>query len=121
MERLRTIKILGVTLTDDFSATVHITKVLESGARSLYALRILKSHGMPPSVLHEDAKVTTMARLLYAAPVWWGFALAADLRCIERFILRRPTARMGYLPPEQPDAESLVTEAENRLLTISLT
>jgi len=56
-----------------------------------------------------------MARLLYAAPAWWGFALAADRQRIERFIVR--TVRMGYLPPEQPDAESLVTEAENRLLT----
>jgi len=62
-----------------------------------------------------------VARLLYAAPAWWDFALAADRQRIERFILR--TVRMGYLqvvgylPSEQPDTESLVTEAENRLLT----
>jgi len=56
-----------------------------------------------------------MAQLLYAAPAWCGFALAADCQRIERFIMR--TVRIGYLPPEQPDAESLVTGAENRLLT----
>src|SRR6218665_497090 len=37
-----------------------------------------------------------VARLLYAAQAWWGFALAADRQRIERFILR--TVRMGYLP-----------------------
>ena len=110
VERLTSIKILGITLTCDFSTAVHITKVLESCARSLYALCILKSHGMPPAALHEVARATTMARLLYAAPAWWGFALAADCQHIERFILC--TVRMGYLPPE-----SLVTDAENRLLT----
>ena len=70
---------------------------------------------MPSAVLHEVTRATTIARLLYAATAWWGFALAADRQCIERFILR--TVTMGHLPPEQPDAESLVTEAENRPLT----
>jgi len=41
--------------------------------------------------------------------------LPQDCQRIDRFILH--TVRMGYLPPEQPDAESLVTDAENRLLT----
>jgi len=44
-----------------------------------------------------------------------GFALAADHQRIERFILH--TVGTGYLLPEQPDAESLITDAENRLLT----
>src|SRR6218665_2971080 len=68
VERLTSIKILGITLIGDFSTAAHITKVLESCARSLYALRILKSHGMPPATLHEMTRATTMARLLYAAP-----------------------------------------------------
>ena len=101
-------------LTGDFSTAAHISKVLESCARSIYALRIPKSHGMPPAALHEVTRATTI-QLLYAAKAWWGFALAADRQRIERFILR--TARMGDLPLEQPDAESLVTDAENRLLT----
>src|SRR6218665_578130 len=41
--------------------------------------------------------------------------LPHDRQRIRRFILR--TVRMGYLLPEQPDAKSLVTEAENRRLT----
>src|SRR6218665_1673354 len=52
----------------------------------------------------------------FGISAWWGFALAADRQRIERFILH--AVRMGYnLPPEQRDAESLVTEAENCLLT----
>jgi len=38
------------------------------------ALRVLRAHGLPPATLHEVARATTLARLLYASPAWWGFA-----------------------------------------------
>src|SRR6218665_3460021 len=38
-----------------------------------YALRVLRSHGLPPQSLHEAAKVTTVSYLMYASPAWWGF------------------------------------------------
>src|SRR6218665_539427 len=60
-----------------------------------YALRILRSHGLPPKALHEVARSTTLSRLMYAAPAWWGLASAADRERVDRFIPR--TIRMGYL------------------------
>src|SRR6218665_700915 len=75
----------------------------------------MNSHGMPAAVFHEVARATTMARLLYAATAWLVFELAADHQRMNRFIQR--TVRMVYLPSGQPDAETLVTEAESRLLT----
>src|SRR6218665_573097 len=49
-------------------------------SRSLYAVRILKAHGLPASSLHEVTRATVLARLLYmyAAPAWRGFATAQD-------------------------------------------
>src|SRR6218665_2632024 len=78
VERVSTMKVLGVTLRDDLNASTHITGVLEACSRSLYALRILRSHGLPPKALHEVARSTTPSRLVYAAPAWGGFASAAD-------------------------------------------
>src|SRR6218665_327666 len=92
-----------------------LTKVLESTSRSLYARRVLRSHGMPTTALHEITRATTIARLLYAVPAWWGFAHAKDRAQVERFISK--TMRMGYLPQEFPDVGDLVVDvAERRLL-----
>src|SRR6218665_1257168 len=70
---------------------------------------------MPAVALQEIARATTMAWLLYTAPAWWGFAHTADRQRIECLVQRM--ARMGYLPSGQSDAKTLVTNAENRLLT----
>src|SRR6218665_2047031 len=69
---------------------------LGSCSRSLYAVRILKAHGLPTSSLHEVTRATVLARLLYAAPAWRGFATAQDCSRIDRFINR--TVNLGYLP-----------------------
>src|SRR6218665_855828 len=68
-----------------------------SCSRSLYAVRILKAYGLPTSFLHEVTRATVLARLLYAAPAWRGFATAQDCSRIDRFINR--TVNLGYLPP----------------------
>ena len=38
-----------------------------------YALRILRSHGLSAPQLHEVARTTTVACLMYASFSWWGF------------------------------------------------
>src|SRR6218665_693138 len=86
---MSTLKVLGVMLCDDLNASTHNSHnsgVLEACLRSLYALRILRSHGLPPNVLHEVLRSTTLGHLIYAASAWWGFASAADKVRIDRFI-----------------------------------
>ena len=107
--------ILGTTLCDDLSADVHISKVLESCAQSLlcpsYPEDAWDASCRPPKI----ARATSMSRLLYAASSWWGFVHATNRQRIEHFV--QWTVRMGYLPSGEPDAETLVTDAENRFLT----
>src|SRR6218665_3232667 len=76
-------------------------------SRSLYALRVLRVHGLPPAVLHKVSR----ARLPYA---WWGFAKQKDRNRLERLLKRM--RRMGYLPSSTPDVADLVRAAEDRLL-----
>jgi len=101
VERVTTMKILGVTLRDDINASMHITQILGECSRSMYALRILRSHGLPTAALHEVTRATTLAKLMYAATAWWGFARAVDRAHIDSFIRR--TCRIGCLPRETPD------------------
>src|SRR6218665_328215 len=61
-------------------------------------VRILKSHGLPTSSLHEVTRATVLARLLYAANAWRGFATAQDCSRIDRFINK--TVNLGYLPAD---------------------
>src|SRR6218665_2668124 len=71
-------------------------------------------------IIIESTRVTVLARLLYAAPAWWGFFLVhAKVRVdlvhakvrVERFIAKSVT--MGYLLPNNCDYEELVRKAEN--------
>ena len=88
----------------------HVTEVLASCSSSLYALRMLRNHGLPQPSLHEVARASTMARLMYASPAWWGYASAGERDRFEGFIRR--TKRYGYLPPTAPTAEVMNDRAD---------
>jgi hypothetical protein len=83
----------------------HNSEVISGCSSSLYALRVLRTHGLPPVALHEVCRASTMARLMYASPAWWGFANASERDRLEGFI--RKTKRFGYLPQNAPTAEHL--------------
>jgi len=53
-----------------------------------YGLRSLRSHDMPPPALHAMFQSTTMVKVSYAAPAWWGFTNSADRNRLEAFIRR---------------------------------
>ena len=91
----------------------HITEVISSCSSSLYALRVLRNHGLPNASLHEVARASTMARLMYASPAWWGFASDGDRDRIEAFV--RKTMRFGYLSSTAPSAGEMSARADENL------
>ena len=94
--------------------STHASEILSSCSSSLYALRILRSHGLPPAALHEVARASTLARLImYAAPAWWGYTNAGERDRLERFI--RKTKRFGYLPPSALTAVEMSERADDNL------
>jgi len=72
----------------------HIDTVMSSCARTLYGLRTLRAHGMPQAALQLVFRSTALAKLLYAAPAWWGFANAGDRNRLEGFL--RQAQKAGY-------------------------
>jgi hypothetical protein len=114
VERVTSMRILGVTIQDNLRTTLHVSELLSACSRSLYALRILRSHGLPPEALHEVARATSVARLLYAAPAWWGYASGEDREKLERMLRRM--RRLGFLPMNSLSFEEMATMADGGLL-----
>src|SRR6218665_1188146 len=92
----------------------HLDHLLSSCASSIHALRMLRVYGLQDKQIHVVASMTTLASMLYASPVWWGFTTAQDRDCIEKLMFR--LQRVGYLPPGHPSYEELAGKADERLL-----
>ena len=113
IEHVSSIKVLGVTLQNNLRMNAHISEVISGCSSSLYALCVLRNHGLPPAALYEVCRASIMARLMYASPAWWGFANAGERSRHEGFIAK--TMRFGYLPPTAPTAEELSRQADTTL------
>jgi hypothetical protein len=113
IERVSSMKVLGVTLQNNLRMDAHISEVISACSSSLYALRVLRNHGLPPAALHEVCRASTVARLMYASPAWWGFSNASERGRLESFISK--TKRFGYLPPAAPTADELSRRADDTL------
>lgn len=84
----------------------------------MYALRILKSHGLPKASVQEVTRATNLARLMYAVSAWWGYAEYAQTSIrsrLDRTIAG--TVRNGCLPRETSKFGEMVHVAENGLLS----
>jgi len=90
--RVVELKSLGVTLTENFSFSRHITEVVNSASQSLYALRQLRTHGLPAGLLSRMFKTLVLSKLTYASPAWWGFTSSQDRDRLESFIRRAQKA-----------------------------
>src|SRR6218665_2971055 len=86
--------------------------IISKCASSTYALRILRANVLQDIALFTVCNVTTISRLLYAAPAWWGCASAADRERVERFL--RKLQRAGY--SHKVNFDDLIKPAEKKLL-----
>ena len=100
IKRVKTMKVLGVFIQDNLSFGEHVDHLVAQGAQTLYALRILKHHGLNGPNLWTVANSTLLARLTYASPAWWGLIGSEGLLRLKAVVSR--AVKQGYLPPNQP-------------------
>src|SRR6218665_1980288 len=114
MERVSELKIFGALFTNDLSVTSHVDDIISKRASSTctYALCILRANGLQDTALFTVCNATTISRLLYAAPAWWGCANAADREPVDRFL--RKLHRAGY--SHKVNFDDLIKPAEKKLL-----
>ena len=95
---------------------VEHVKVCEAAkcSQSLFALRTLRQHGLPPDALHAVLQAVVINKLIYASPAWYGFTSAADRKKDDWTFLRR-SARLGYRDAQSSSFDSLCETADEQL------
>jgi len=91
----------------------HVQATINACASLLYALRVLRAHGMNESALKTVYQASVMAKVLYATSAWWGFTSASDRQMIEAFVGR--AKKCGLCQAGQPPVTQLVEDADDKL------
>jgi len=94
IERVDTLTVLGVEVNSSLTATDHVSRLLASCSSLLYALRVLRSHGLPDQSLKDVFHATVIGKLMYCAPAWHGFCSASDYVRLDSFLRR--CVKLGY-------------------------
>ena len=113
--RSRSLKMLGVDISDDFSVAQHVQRLTTSSAQTLYALRVLRCHGLSDAALQNIYRATVIARLTYAASAWRGFTKASDRQRINSVIDR--ARRLGYCAQNLQNFDELCDAADDELFS----
>jgi hypothetical protein len=116
VERVESIKALGVTISRCFSVVEHVDNLLAACAQTLFALRTLRQHGLPTNALQTVFQATVVVKLAYASPAWWGFASAADKARIESF--HRRSVHFSYHADSAPTFASICAAADDKLFAL---
>jgi len=76
--RVKSLKILEVTIIYSLSVSDHVSNVISSSAQTVHALRLLRAHGINDLSLHLVYQAVIVAKLTYVTSAWCGFATASD-------------------------------------------
>ena len=66
--RVTSMKVFGVTLTNSLSVAEHVQAAISSCAQTLYALRILRAHGMDDTNLRTVYQSVSISVLFFSQP-----------------------------------------------------
>ena len=96
-----------------------IKRICVQARQSMYALRIMTTHGLAGQMLHDVVRMTTVARLLYASPAWWGFVGQQERNILQTSLqsVMDRLVRLRYLPEGNPTLEQLYRMADGNLFT----
>jgi len=111
IERVSSLRILGVIVNDRMTAAYHVTMLLSSCSSLLYAMRVLRAHGIPATSLHDIFRATVVSRIQYAAPAWSGMCSSADRGRLDS-VMRR-SKRLGYSNNDLPSIVELFNSADD--------
>jgi hypothetical protein len=113
ISRVKQMEILGVTIQDNLGMDAHTRAVVGSACQNLYALKILKAHGLPTASLYNVCQATLVSRMTYAAPAWYGFTKAADRTNLQAVLTK--ATRWGLNMKPAPQLDDLVKSADHKL------
>ena len=111
IERVTSHRVLGVIVNNKITTADHVDYLLSSCSSLMYALRVLRNHGVPPASLHDVFPATILAKLTSCAPAWSGGCSAADRGRIDSFIKRYRT--LDYCDSDTPSISDMCVDVDN--------
>ena len=103
--RVTTMNVLGVLIQNNLSFRDQVDHLVRQSAQTMYALRILRHHGLCGPPIWEVAGAILMSRLTYASSAWWGFIDAEGRKRLNSVVAN--ATKQGYLPPCQPSFDDI--------------
>ena len=86
VERVHSIRFLGVQMSDDLSWTANTTAVVKKAQQRLHFLRVLRRHNLEEKLLVTFYRATIESILAYCITAWYAGCSAADRRALQRVI-----------------------------------
>ena len=86
VQRVETLKVLGITIDQKLTFSHHVNTLLAEGSRRLYALKVLKQHGLTGVKLYEATRAILINKICYGAPSWVGFCSQGNLDSLSKLI-----------------------------------
>jgi hypothetical protein len=111
--KVTSLNILGVTIQNNLSMRDHVSGIVSNCAQNLYALKVLKAHGMPLASLNNVCCATLVAKLTYAASSWVGFTTSADRLRLQAVLNK--ASRWGVCKTNAFNFQAIVDNADKTL------
>ncbi len=118
IQRVVTLRILGIIVNDKITASEHVAYLLSSCNSLLYALRILRSRGIPEASLQDVFRSIVISKLTYGAPAWSGTCSATDRSRLDKFLRR--SKQCGYCDKSVPTISELFETADDKFFNAIL-
>jgi len=101
------------------SAPEHVGSILKSCSQSMYALRLLRAHGVCDAAIQTIFRSVIITKLTYAASAWRIFTKASDRQRIDALIRR--SQRHGYYAVHLLMFEELCENIDDNLFSKTCT
>ena len=93
IRRVDELLMLGITIQRDLKMKSHIDNLVSGASSDLFALKLLRSHGLSDTRVGQVCRSTLVSKLLYASPAWRGFCNEEDLSRLSAVV--RKAVRWG--------------------------
>jgi len=104
--------ILGITVSHTLTFHHHISALATKCARSFFALKTIRAHGLNGNALWDITRATLVSQLLYASPAWWGYLKADERNRLQSTIVK--AIRYGYLPRSFSTLDELREDCDDK-------
>jgi len=113
--RVEKMKVLGVTFSSTLSFNSHVDSITQTAAQALYAIKLLKSHGLDNKSTKLVCHATVISRITYAVPSWWGFVTTEEKKRLQSIVKR--AIKWGFYDPHSHNLEQIVEKRETELFS----